>query len=241
MANGLALDGEGRLLACESATSRVTRAEQDGTITTVASHFGERELNSPNDLVVASDGSIYFTDPPGGRSRPHGVERPRELDFQGVFREPPGGGDSQLLVDDFHTPNGLCFSPDESLLYVNDSIRMHVRAFGVAADGSLTGGDVFFVQEGYTPDIARVIEFLQREGRLEHGLPDGMKCDELGNVYCTGHGGIWVLSPEAELLGIIPTPEIPANLCWGGADGLTMFVCATRSLYAVPMRVRGAL
>ena len=240
MANGLAYDREGRLLACESATSRITRTEADGATSTVASHHGEHELNSPNDLVVRSDGSIYFTDPAGGRSRPHGVERPRELDFQGVYRVAPGGGEPVLEVDDFHTPNGLCFSPDETLLYVNDSIRMHIRIFGVANDGSLDNGRVFFVQEGYTPDIARVVEHLTRTGRLEHGLPDGMKADEHGNVYCTGHGGIWVIAPDGEFLGLIETPEIPANLAWGGADGYTLFICATTSLYGVPMHARGA-
>ena len=117
---------------------------------------------------------------------------------------------------------------------------MHVRVFDVSTDGSLSSGRVFFVQEGYTPDLERIVAFLHEHGRLEHGLPDGMKADEHGNVYCTGHGGVCVLSPAGALLGIIETPETPANLAWGGEDGRTLFVCATRSLYAVPMRAQGA-
>lgn len=216
------------------------RTNLDETVETIASHFEGRELNSPNDVVVKSDGSIYFTDPAGGRSLPHGVERERELPFQGVFRLGPETAEPSLLADDFDTPNGLCFSPDERLLYVNDSIRMHIRVFDVRDDGSLENGRVFFVQTGYTPDVRQIGEVLRRTGKLEHGLPDGMKADEHGNVYCTGHGGIWVISPEAVLIGVISTPEIPANLAWGDVDGKSLFICATRSIYRVSMNVRGA-
>lgn len=239
MANGLTYDREFRLLACEAATSVVTRAEHDGSLTTMASHFNGKELNSPNDIVVRSDGSIYFTDPSSGRSLPHGVPRPRHLDIQGVFRVPLGGGALDLLIDDFETPNGLCFSPDESLLYVNDSIRMHIRVFNVAEDGSISGGRVFFVQEGYRPDRETVKRTLIQTGKLEHGVPDGMKTDQLGNVYCTGHGGIWVIDPQGNQLGLIETPEIPANLAWGENAFRTLFICATRSVYRIQTRVSG--
>jgi gluconolactonase len=240
MANGLTYDAEFRLLACEAASSLVTRAEPDGPVTTtVASHFAGKELNSPNDIVVRSDGTIYFTDPPSGRAEPHGVPRPRHLDFQGVFRVPLGVGRVELEVSDMVTPNGLCLSPDENVLYINDSNRMHIRAFRVARDGTLSGGDVVFVQTGYTPDRERHRRWLMEKGRLPHGVPDGMKCDERGNIWCTGHGGIWVISPDGELLGVLPVPEIPANLAWGGPNFTTLFVCATHSLYRIETLVRG--
>jgi gluconolactonase len=222
MSNGLTYDNEGRLVACEHATSRLTRTESDGTITTIASHYQGKELNSPNDVVVKSDGSIYFTDPPFGRAPYFGVERPQELDFQGVYRVVPESGEPELLADDFEGPNGLCFSPDESLLYVNDTPRMHIRVFDVGRDGTIENGRVFFVQEG-----------------TGEGKPDGMKTDEQGNVYCTGPGGIWVISPEAEHLGTIRVPEKANNLNWGGPDWNTLYITASSSIYRVPTRIRG--
>jgi gluconolactonase len=222
MSNGLTYDNEGRLVACEHATSRLTRTESDGTITTIASHYQGKELNSPNDVVVKSDGSIYFTDPPFGRAPYFGVERPQELDFQGVYRVAPESGEPELLADDFEAPNGLCFSPDESLLYVNDTARMHIRVFDVGRDGTIENGRVFFVEEG-----------------TGEGKPDGMKTDEQGNVYCTGPGGIWVISPEAEHLGTIRVPEKANNLNWGGPDWNTLYITASSSIYRVPTRIRG--
>ena len=222
MSNGLTYDNEGRLVACEHATSRLTRTESDGTITTIASHYQGKELNSPNDVVVKSDGSIYFTDPPFGRAPYFGVERPQELGFQGVYRVAPESGEPELLADDFEAPNGLCFSPDESLLYVNDTPRMHIRVFDVGRDGTIENGRVFFVQEG-----------------TGEGKPDGMKTDEQGNVYCTGPGGIWVISPEAEHLGTIRVPEKANNLNWGGPDWNTLYITASSSIYRVPTRIRG--
>lgn len=225
MSNGLTYDNEGRLIACEHATSRVTRTESDGTITTIASHYQGKELNSPNDVVVRSDGSIYFTDPPFGRAAYFGVERPQELDFQGVYRIPSEGGEPELLADDFEAPNGLCFSPDESLLYVNDTARMHIRIFDVKTDGTVENGWVFFVEE---PSV-----------EMGEGKPDGMKVDERGNVYCTGPGGIWVISPEAEHLGTIRVPEKAANLNWGGPGWSTLYITASSSIYRVPTRLGG--
>ncbi len=222
MSNGLTYDNEGRLVACEHATSRLTRTESDGTITTIASHYQGKELNSPNDVVVKSDGSIYFTDPPFGRAPYFGVGRPQELDFQGVYRVAPESGEPELLADDFEAPNGLCFSPDESLLYVNDTARMHIRVFDVGRDGTIENGRVFFVEEG-----------------TGEGKPDGMKTDEQGNVYCTGPGGIWVISPEAEHLGTIRVPEKANNLNWGGPDWNTLYITASSSIYRVPTRIRG--
>ena len=222
--NGLTYDAEQRLITCEHATSQVTRTEPDGAVTTIASHYEGKELNSPNDVVVASDGSIYFSDPPFGRMAGFGVEREQELDFQGVYRLAAESGELTLLVDDFQTPNGLCFSPDESLLYVNDSMRMQIRVFEARADRTLGNGRIFFTEPGSPED----------------GVPDGMKVDELGNVYCTGPGGIWVLSPEAEHLGTIEVPEGVANLNWGDPDWRTLYITATHSLYRLRLKVAGA-
>jgi gluconolactonase len=136
--NGMTFDLDGRLVVCEHVTSSVVRMDPDGTGANrevIASHYGDKELNAPNDVVVKSDGAIYFSDPTYGRMPGFGIERDQDLDFQGVYRIPPGGGDTQLLADDFGQPNGLCFSVDESLLYVNDTERAHIRVFDVQPDG----------------------------------------------------------------------------------------------------------
>jgi gluconolactonase len=224
--NGMTYDAEGRLIVCEHSTSQVVRQRPDGSFETIASHYQGKELNSPNDVVVKSDGSIYFTDPTFGRVSGFGVEREQELDFQGVYRLPASDGDLQLLADDFEQPNGLCFSPDESLLYVNDTPRAHVRLFDVQSDGTLANGRLFF------EDIGR--------GVIEEGVPDGVKCDERGNIYVTGPGGVWVISPEAEHLGMIEMPENVHNLNWGGPDWRTLYLTCITSLYRVQMKVAGA-
>ena len=223
--NGMTYDAEGRLIVCEHATSQVVRQRPDGSFETIASHYRGKELNSPNDVVVKSDGSVYFTDPTLGRLPDFGVEREQELDFQGVYRL-PAGGDLQLLVDDFEQPNGLCFSPGESLFYVNDTPRAHIRVFDARPDGTLANGRLFFENIG--------------RGVIEEGVPDGMKCDERGNVYVTGPGGIWVISPEADHLGMIETPENVNNLNWGGPDWRTLYLACITSLYRVQMKVAGA-
>src|SRR3989454_3468718 len=181
--NGMTYDAQGRLIVCEHSTSSVVRMDPDGTGSgreVIASHYQGKELNSPNDVVVKSDGSIYFSDPTYGRMPGFGVEREQELNFQGVYRIPPGGGDTQLLVDDFGQPNGLCFSPDESLLYVNDTDKAHIRVFDVQGDGTLANGRMFAENIG--------------TASLQKGdLVDGMKCDEHGNIWVTGPGGVWIL------------------------------------------------
>jgi gluconolactonase len=219
-ANGLAYDRQGRLLACEHATSRVTRTEPDGKITVLASHFDGKELNSPNDIVVRSDGAIYFTDPTYGRAEFYGVPRPRHLTFQGVFRIDPGSGALQLLADDFAQPNGLCFSLDERRLFVNDTDRQHIRVFDVQPDGSLVSGRVW----------------AETVGQGE-GAPDGMKIDIEGNVYCCGPGGIHVFNSEAQCLGVILAPEYTANFAWGDADMRSFFITASTSLYRIRVKV----
>jgi gluconolactonase len=224
--NGLTYDADLNLLVCEHTTSSLVRERPDGTRETVASHYQAKELNSPNDVVVRSDGSIYFTDPTYGRWPGFGIERECELDFQGVYRIPSGGGDPQLLVNDFGEPNGLCFSPDESLLYINDTPGAHIRVFDVATDGSISNGRMFAENIG---------EYDLEKG----GLVDGMKCDEQGNIWVTGPEGVWVFSAEGEHLGVVEIPESVGNVTFGGPDWNWLFVPATTSLYRVQTKVRG--
>jgi gluconolactonase len=226
-ANGLTFDAELNLLACEHATSSLVRIRPDGQREVLATHFQGRELNSPNDVCVASDGAIYFTDPWYGRMPHYGVERPRQLGWQGVFRIRPNarpGEEPQLVVERYtHSqPNGLCFSPDERLMYVNDTEQANIRVYEVAADGALKNGRIFAsgLRDALLP-----------------GLPDGMKCDAEGNVWCTAPGGVWVFAPDGRLLGKVSFPEPPANLHWGGTDWRTLYVCASTSVYAVPVKV----
>src|SRR5947207_1505931 len=226
--NGMTYDAAGRLLVCEHTTSSLVRMDPDGSGSgreVLASHYDGKELNSPNDVIVADDGSIHFSDPWYGRMPGFGIERERELGFQGVFRIPPDGGDLQLLVDDFEQPNGLCFSPDESLLYINDTPRAHIRVFDRQADGTIANGRMFFDKIG--------------SGVIEEGIPDGMKCDERGNVYVTGPGGVWVISPKAEHLGVIEVPENVGNLNWGGDDWNELYLPRSTSLYRLRMNVSG--
>jgi len=226
--NGMTLDNDGNLIVCEHVTSSLVRERPDGVRETLAFHWQGRYLNSPNDVVVASDGSILFTDPTYGRMPGFGIERAQELDFQGVYRIPPGGGqeDLQLLVDDFAQPNGLCFSPDESLLYVNDTTRAHIRVFEVGADHALSNGRVFAEGIG-DGDLAK------------GGLVDGMKLDERGNVYVTGPDGVWIFSADGAHLGVIEVPESVGNVNWGGDDWRTLFIPASTSVYSVRMNVGG--
>jgi len=214
--NGLTFDRQGRLIACEHGTRRVSLTEADGSLSALATHFESKRLNSPNDVVVRSDGSIYFTDPPYGIG-----EGERELPHNGVYRITPGGG-VELLVDDFDRPNGLAFSPDEGTLYIDDTVRRHIRAFDVARDGSLSNGCVLAHMQS---DIA--------------GGPDGMKVDEEGNIYCTGPGALWVYTPGGDLVGRVVLPQLPANLAFGGPDRRTMYLTARTSVYSLPVRIPG--
>jgi gluconolactonase len=222
--NGMTYDQDMNLIVCEHATSSLVRERTDGQREVLASHFEGYELNSPNDVVVKSDGSIYFSDPWYGRMPVYGVERPRQLGFQGVYRVPPGGGEPVLEVDRhmFDQPNGLCFSPDEHRLYVNDTVQALIRVFDVSTYGSLLNCRVF--ASGIVSE-------------REPGLPDGMKCDSRGNVWCTGPGGVWVYMPSGELIGKVRVPEMVANLAWGGPDFQTLYMCATHSVYSVKTKV----
>jgi gluconolactonase len=197
--NGMTYDADLNLIVCEHATSSLVRERPEGRREVLAAHFDGRELNSPNDVCVRSDGSIYFSDPWYGRMPVYGVERPRQLGFQGVYRLPPSGGGPQLLVerDLFEQPNGLCFSPDERLLYVNDTAKALIRVFDVAADGSVADSQIFATG-------------IRSE--LEPGLPDGMKCDARGNVWVTAPGGVWVYAPSGDLIGKVRAPELLDHL-----------------------------
>jgi gluconolactonase len=224
--NGMTLDDDGNLIVCEHVTSSVVRERPDGTRETLATHYGGKELNSPNDVIVAGDGSILFTDPTYGRMPVFGIEREQELSFQGVYRIPAGGRELQLLVDDFAQPNGLCLSPDESLLYVNDTDRAHIR--------------VFEVGEGFSLSAGRVLADRIGTGDMESGeLVDGMKLDERGNIYVTGPKGVWIISADGDRLGVIQVPENVGNVNWGDEDWRTLYIAASTSIYRIRMNVGG--
>lgn len=222
MANGNTFDLQGRLITCEHATSRVTRTECDGSITVLASHYDGKELNSPNDVIVKGDGSIYFSDPSFGRMEYYGVARDVELDVRGVYRLDPVSGDLRLLVHDFDQPNGLTFSLDERQLFINDTMRAHIRVFDLDDDGGLSNGRVWAELTG------------DREG-----LADGMKIDSEGNLYTAGPGGVQVFAPDATCLGVIHVPQGVANFTWGDADLRSLFINAGTSLYRTRVHVPG--
>src|SRR6266852_4467974 len=233
MSNGLTVDRQGRVLAAEHDGRRVSRVSDDGARSVLAERFQGKRLNSPNDIVVKSDGSIYFTDPPYAvRPLPPGTVRPagwwtqpiegKEQSIHGVYRI-TSDGTFHLLVDDFALPNGLAFSPDESVLYIDDSAHKHIRAFDVRPDGTLANSRILLDMASEDP-----------------GVPDGLKVDLHGNVFCTGPGGVWVCRPNGELLGRIVLPELPANLAWGG-DGSVLYLPARTSVYRLPTKTRGKL
>ncbi|MGA2222460.1 MAG: SMP-30/gluconolactonase/LRE family protein [Verrucomicrobiia bacterium] len=210
--NGLTLDKQGRLLACEHGNRRVSRTEPDGTVVTLADRYDGKRLNSPNDIVCKSDGAIYFTDPPYGVTPDQ-----RELDFQGVYRISPDGKTLTLLVKDFLRPNGIALSPDEKTLYVADTQRDHVRAFDIASDGSITNGRVF----------------------CQVTFPDGIKLDTAGNLYAAARTGVEVFDPTGKSIGIISVPQQPANLAFGDADWKTLYIAGRTSLYRVRITIPG--
>ena len=216
--NGLTLDRSGRLIACEHSARRVTRTDFVGTITVLADSYQGKRLNSPNDVVVRTDGSVYFTDPPYGLGQ---GEAWKEQPCNGVYRLAPDGELSRL-VDDFDRPNGLAFSPDESVLYVNDTARGHIRAFDVGPDGGIANGRIHAELRGDEP-----------------GAPDGMKVDREGNIYCTGPGGFWITDSTGKNLGRVLPPELPANLAWGDADWKGLYLTSRTGLYRMRLNVPG--
>ncbi|MFV1859503.1 MAG: SMP-30/gluconolactonase/LRE family protein [Anaerolineales bacterium] len=222
MANGNTYDRQGQLLTCEHATSSVTLCGPNSNTEIMASHYQGKELNSPNDIVVKRDGGVYFTDPNSGRGPYYGVPREQELPFQGVYRLDPEDKTLTLLVDDFSKPNGLCFSLEESRLFVNDTDRNHIRVFDVQPDGGLTNGRVWAETIG--------------EGV---GVPDGMKIDQDENLYCCGPGGIHVFDKQADCLGVIRMPEQTANFAWGDDDLCSLYIMASSTVYRLRANIPG--
>ena len=220
-ANGLTRDLQGRLIACEHDSRRVTRQELDGSITVVANSFQGRQLNRPNDVVVKSDGCIYFTDPWSSPAAPEQWD----LTFSGVYRVTPDLGTISLLIGDFILPNGLAFSPDESVLYINDTRRGHIRAFDLMPNGTLA------------KQTDRV--FVDLRGS-EPGVPDGMKVDVEGNVYCGGAGGLWIMDPHGKKLGcIVHGAPATTNLAFGGDDWKTLYFTSRNHLGAINVKIPG--
>ena len=216
--NGIAADADGRLLLAQHGWRRIARIDSLGRETALATHYEGKRLNSPNDLAVRSDGSIYFTDPPYGVE-----EEQRELDFSGVYRINPAGDSTVALADSsFIRPNGIVFSPDESVLYVADSQERLVRAFDVAEDGTLSDGRLF----------VSVADSMR-------GSADGMKVDEAGNLYTTGAGGVWVVAPDGTVLSRIAVPQSATNLAWGDEDARTLYITAGSSIYRIRLDVPG--
>lgn len=221
--NGLTLDREGRLTICEHGNRRVTRLEKNGALTVLAERADGRRLNSPNDLVYRSDGLLFFTDPPFGLPK-FGDDPRRESPNTGVYCV--HNGQVRLLSNDLTGPNGIAFSPDEKRLYVGDwdDKKKFVMCYEVAPDGAPSAGRVFFDMTAAPGEDAI----------------DGIKVDQRGNVYVSGPGGLWILSPEGKHLGTLHAPEHPHNLAWGDDDGRTLYLAAQTSIYRVRMNVAGA-
>jgi gluconolactonase len=222
--NGLTLDKLGRLTINEHGNRRITRLEKNGSLSVLADRYQGKRLNSPNDLVYKSDGSLYFTDPPFGL--PKFFDDPRkELPFSGVFRVSADGKDVTLISQELKGPNGLAFSPDERYLYVDnwEDMRKVILRFEVQPDGSVGKPTTFF-------------DMTQAPG--EDAL-DGMKVDQAGNLYVSGPGGIWILSPQAKHLGTIIGPEHPHNMAWGDSDGQALYLCAQTGLYRIRLNIPG--
>jgi len=214
--NGITLDPQGQVVFCARGDRQIVRLEADGRRTVLAKEFEGKRLNSPNDLVYKSDGSLYFTDPSTGLD-----ETQKDLAFNGVFLLKQGR--LQLLFNDFPHPNGLAFSPDEKYLYVNDTKNKTITRYDVRPDDTVANGKVI----------------IDMSADKAVGSPDGMKVDEKGNIYCTGPGGLWILSPEGRHLGTIVTSENPANLAFGGADMKTLFFTAHTGLYQIRLKIAG--
>ena len=222
-ADGMTFDKEGRLLVAGWSWRRVWRMELDGTITTLCSQWDGKKLNTPNDIVVKSDGGIYFTDPSGAlfNVQMHGEDVQRYLDFHGVFRISPSG-ETTLVIEDCVYPNGLAFSPDESLLYVNDTRQNLIRVWDVQPDGGVKNPRLFHKLVGPEPGVA-----------------DGMKVDSEGNVYCTGPAGVHVIAPDGSLLGRIKVPGHSTNMGFGDVDWKGLYITTLSSVFRVRLGVPG--
>ena len=226
--NGNTVDRQGRLVTCEHGNRRVTRTEHDGSITVLASHYQGKRLNSPNDAVVKSDGSIWFTDPAYGIDSDYeGHKAESEIGHCHVYRIDPQTGDIRIVADDFVRPNGIAFSPDEKRLYVVDTGATHVkdgprhmRVFDVDDKGSLLGGEVF--------------------ATCTQGLFDGFRLDTEGRIWTSAGDGVHCYDPDGTLIGKILVPEAVANVVFGGPKRNRLYICATTSLYSIMLPVNGA-
>lgn len=227
-ANGNTTDRSGRLISCEQGTRRITRTEFDGTVTAVADSFSNRRLNSPNDVVVSTDGSIWFTDPTYGIDSDYeGNKADSEQAGNFVYHVDPATGNLTVVADDFVQPNGLAFSPDENLLYVSDTGHTHledgpahIRKFAVNSNGGLTSLGVF--------------------AKCSQGIFDGFRLDTEGHIWTSAADGVHCYHPDSTLLGKILVPEVTANVCFGGAKRNYIYICATTSLYGTRLDVNGA-
>lgn len=224
--NGNFMDTEGNLISCEHTASRLVKFNmKTNEVEVLVTHYGDKELNSPNDVVIKSDGVVYFTDPRFGRNPTHvGLERNQELDFQGVFKFNIDTKELVLLDKNFTNPNGLCFSIDEKYLYVNDSPEKLIKRFDVLDDGTLDNMIVW----AKTEPIGN--------GK---GVPDGMKIDTNGNIYCCAQGGVHIFNKEGKFLGGINVPEQAGNLGWGENDMQSLYITASTGLYKVKMKATG--
>ena len=227
-ANGHTRDRQGRLVSCEHVGRRITRTEPDGRITVLADNYQGKRLNSPNDIVVKSDGNIWFTDPPYGiMSEYEGDQAESDLGASYVFRIDGDSGEVTIVADDFDKPNGIAFSPDESILYVADTGASHdpdgprhIRALDVSADGaSLSNSRVF--------------------ATCDNGLFDGFRCDTDGNVWTSAADGVHCYLPDGTLIGKVLIPEVVANVVFGGVKMNRLFICGTTSIYSVYLNTRG--
>jgi gluconolactonase len=225
-ANGLTWDLEGQLLACSGLSRSVCRLPDDGTLDPLVAQYQQKRLNGPDDLVVRSDGSVYFSDPTYGLDfRQLGEGGTKEQPLNGLYRLPPGGSEPVLLYGGCQQPNGLAFSPGEKRLYLADTPRMQVWAFVVGPDGSLAGGWLF-------------AQFASTKAGQDG--PDGMKVDSQGTLYTTGPGGVWIIAPDGAPLGQILIPqETTSNLAWGGSDYRTLFITAWSTVYRLRVAVAG--
>ena len=222
-ANGNTLDAMDRLLTCEHSGRRVSIQEKDGSVKTLVDSFEGKKLNSPNDVVVRSDGTLWFTDPEYGLKNKPGTKEKEDKQQPGnfVYRYDPKSGKTTAVIKDFVQPNGLAFSPDEKKLYVADSgTPRHIRIFDVATDGTVSAGRVFCT--------------------IDKGGPDGIRVDQAGRVWSSAGDGVHIFAPDGRRIGKILVAEAPANLCFGGDDGKTLFMTARKSLYSINVSVTGA-
>ena len=218
--NGVTLDRQGRVVFATHGDRTIVRLEKNGKRTVLADRFEGKRLNSPNDLVVKSDGAVYFTDPPFGLPK-RDDDPKKELPFDGVFLFKDGK--LQVLDKTYKGPNGIAFSPDEKYLYVNDTARKIIMRYEVQPDDTIAKGKVF----------------IDMNSDSAPGVPDGMKVDKKGDVFCTGPGGFWIMSPEGKHLGTVKTPELPANMAFGDADAMTLYLTARTGLYRIRLKTPG--